>query len=135
VPTTRIVRALGYRNQLLFQSIVHFVLSKAQGVTDYFKNSPVFELGLHHVLANPPGHWNLPDSSISRFTEIFANEETYDKLDLTSLHHIILGMTSVGLATQLELSAAEINRRRMRRKNPPDVGRSQRRYQKHTNTS
>jgi ankyrin repeat protein len=74
-----------------------------------FTNSPAFELGLDHVLANPPGHRNLPDSSISRFTEIFANEETYDSLDLTSLHRIILGITGVDLATQLRLSASEIN--------------------------
>jgi hypothetical protein len=46
---------------------------------------------------------------ISRFTEIFANEETCDNLDLTSLHRIILGMISVDLATQLELSAAKIS--------------------------
>jgi ankyrin repeat protein len=74
-----------------------------------FTNRPAFELGLDHVLANPLGHRNLSDSSISRFTEIFANEETYNSLDLTSLHRIILGITSVDLAQQLELSVSEIN--------------------------
>jgi len=71
--------------------------------------SPVFEVGIDHVLANTPTSSNIPMDVVTHFLSLFANEDTYDSLEFTPLHRIVLGLSSADLQTQLELSVAEIN--------------------------
>lgn len=46
---------------------------------------------------------------VTHFHTLFANEDTYDALEFTPLHRIVLGLSTANLKTQLELSISDIN--------------------------
>ena len=54
--------------------------------------SPVYELALDHVFANPNEAQQIPTDAIQKFEALFATEDILDELGFHRLHQTVLGL-------------------------------------------